>query len=164
MCSPTLFLGASAGVSALGSIAGGNAANSQAKYQASQQDYQANVEQDNALAQAQVIRKSAREARASATAGYAGSGVVVGEGSAQEVDRAILNDSEHDAFTAILNGNRRARGLRQDAEVTRAAGKNAQKAGLFNGLGTALSAGYKIGSGWKTAPADTGTYGGRRSE
>lgn len=162
MCSPTLFLAGSAGMSALGSIAGGNAQNAAAKAQASQQEYQGRVAQDDALAQAQVIRKNAREVRASATAGFAGAGVKVGEGSAQEVDRQIATDSEHDAYMSILNGDRRARGLQADAAMTRSAGKNAQTAGYVGAIGTALGAGYKATlPGWKTAPNDARLTAGR---
>ena len=136
----------------MSSITGGNAAKSQANYQASQEEYQARVTQDDALAQADVIRKVARRSRSEAQAAYAGAGVVVGEGSAAEVDRQILQDSEHDAYTSILNGQRRARGLQQDAVMTRAAGRNAQRAGTIGALGSVLQGGYAISNGWRTAP------------
>lgn len=174
MCSPTLFMAGSAGFSAMGSISGGNADRAQANYQAAQEDYQARVAQDDALAQADIIRKSARRTKAEASAAYAGAGVKVGEGSAEEVDRQIGIDSEHDAAMAILTGNRRARGLNQDAEMTRLAGRNAARSGVVKAFGTALSAGYQISSGWRTAPiqpasgsqfqdSGMGMYGYRRS-
>jgi len=158
MCDPISILATS--VTALGQYQQGQAAKAQANYQAGQQDYQAKVEQDDALATAEMIRKAGRRQVGEANAAFAASGVKVGEGSAGEVDREIYQGSEHDAFMSILTGDRRARGLREEADLTRAAGKNAARAGVINAFGTVLGGGYSAlrNSGWRTAgPGFSGT-------
>lgn len=152
MCNPIALMATSAGMSVMGSIQQGQASNAQAQAQAGQMEYSARVARDDALSQAQMIRKQQRYAIGSADTAAAASGVVVGEGSAGEADHQIYQDSEHDAFTSILNGERRARGQDIEASLTRTAGANAEKNGLLTGIGTALGAAGKITSqpGWKT--------------
>ena len=143
MCNPIALMAGSAGMSVMGSIQQGEASKQMADAQAQQMDYSARVARDDALAQAQLIRKQQRFAVASADVAAAGSGVVVGEGSAGEADRQIYQDSEHDAFMAILNGDRRARGQEIEASLTRTAGANAEKNALLQGLSTGMTAGWK---------------------
>lgn len=143
MCNPIALMAGSAGMSVMGSIQQGEASKQMADAQAQQMDYSARVARDDALAQAQLIRKQQRFAVASSDVAAAGSGVVVGEGSAGEADRQIYQDSEHDAFMAILNGDRRARGQEIEASLTRTAGANAEKSALLQGLSTGMMAGWK---------------------
>lgn len=161
MCDPvSMVMAASTTVSVLGQVQAGRAAHQQADMQADQIAYQGRVTRDDALAQAQMIRKQQRFAIGSADTAAAASGIKVGEGSAGEVDRSIYNDSEHDAYMAILNGDRRARGLDTEAALTRQAGANASRQAGMGALGTVLSSGYQsmIGSGWRTAgPGWSGT-------
>lgn len=148
MCSPVML--AFTAFTAMNQVNQGNAAKAQANAQAGQEDYQAKVANDDALATAGMIRRATERQRGQATAAYAGAGVKVGEGTAGEVDRSITQGGEQDAFMAILSGSRRARGLNQEADLTRLAGRNAQRAAQVNAIGTALSGGYNAAraSGW----------------
>lgn len=158
MCDPvSLTLTA---VNALGQVQQGKTARAQANIQAGLSEYQAQVEQDNALKMAEIIRRAGRKQVGQANAAFAGAGVKVGEGSAAEVERDITQGYEQDAFQAILEGNRRARGLQTDAAMERAQGRMAQAAGYVNAVGTVLGGTYGAmrANGWRTAgPGFSGT-------
>ena len=138
---------------AYGKIQQSKYAQGQANLQAQQSDYQAGIEQKAGLQTAQIIRRAGTRQVGAANAAYAGAGVKVGEGSALETERQIGLDSEHDAFQAILQGDRRAAGLRTDASLSRINGNALQTAGYVNAAGTLLSGGYQglKASGWRTA-------------
>lgn len=155
MCNPLMFMAASAAVSVLGQMKQGQAAKQQADAQASQIEYQGRVTRDDALAQAQMIHKQQRFAVGAADVGAAGSGVQVGQGSSAEAERDIYQNSEHDAYMAILNGDRRARGLDTEAAYTRQAGQDARTNSYFQAAGTVLGSGYSAlrGAGWRTGGA-----------
>ena len=90
-----------------------------------------------------------------ANAAFAGAGVKVGEGSAAEVERDITQGYEHDAFQALLEGGRRASGLRLDGQLTRINGDMQETAGYVNAVGTVLSgvqSYMRQSGGWKTGP------------
>lgn len=145
---------------AFNNVEAGKTAKGQASLQAQAMDYTAKIEQQNAVKTAELIRKAGRKQLGQATAAYAGAGVQVGEGSAAEVERSITEGVEHDAFQALLDGSRRARGLKTDASMTRIAGDVAQKAGYVNAAGSLLSSGYQgaKASGWRSAgPGWSGT-------
>jgi hypothetical protein len=139
-------------VNALGQVQQGKTARAQANIQAGLSEYQAQVEQDNALKMAEIIRRAGRKQVGQANAAFAGAGVKVGEGSAAEVERDITQGYEQDAFQAILEGNRRARGLQTDAAMERAQGRMAQAAGYVNAVGTVLGGAYQgmKSNGWRT--------------
>ncbi len=77
------------GLNAFQQVQAGKYAKAQAGLAAAQADYQAQVEQDNALKTAEVIRRAGRKQVGQANAAFAGAGVKVGEGSAAEVERDI---------------------------------------------------------------------------
>lgn len=139
------------GSSALGQIQQGRYAAGQSRLQAAQDEYQAQVEEDTAMKTAELIRRAGKRQAGAANAAYAAAGVKVGEGSALEVEGQIYRDSEKDAFQAILEGGRRARGLRTDATMGRENASMQQTAGIVNAVGTVLGGvrDYKRG-GWKT--------------
>jgi hypothetical protein len=148
------------GFNAFTQIQAGKFAQGQANLQASQEDYQATVERENALATARIIRRAGERQAGQANAGYAASGVVVGQGSAGDVERQITEGYEHDAYQAILEGNRRARGLETDAELTRIQGRMQRTAGYVNAVGTVLGGAYQglRAAGWRSAgPGFAGT-------
>jgi hypothetical protein len=121
--------------------------------QAAQLVYTGSVAQSDALVQAQLIRKQAGRDIGTANTVAAASGVVVDEGSSSEVDRHIYQGSEHDAYTAILNGDRQAQNLNAQAAYTRQGGANAEAAGNQQAAGTVLqgAANYFKTTGWKTS-------------
>lgn len=140
------------GMTALNQVQQGRTARKQADMQARVSEFQAGIEQANALKTAEIIRRAGRSQVGQATAAFAGAGVKVGEGSAGEVERQINLDVEHDAFQALLEGGRRASGLRTEAAMTRAQGRMAQTAGIVNAVGSVLSTGYGAlkASGWRS--------------
>ena len=151
------------GFNALNQIQQGRYANAQAQLQAGQMDYRAKVEEENALKTAQIIRNAGRKQVGQANAAYAAAGVKVGEGSALEIERQIDTNVEHDAFQAILDGQRKAIGLRTDADLTRISGKQQESAGYVNAVGTVLqgaSSYMRATGGWKTGSLSGWDAGG----
>jgi hypothetical protein len=99
--------------------------------------------QDEARAQAKVIRRQAAESRSTAAANYAASGVSVAEGTPLIIDRVITQRSEEDVGNTLLTADRRAAALRKS-------GKAAQTAGYLNAAGSVLQTGASISAGgWK---------------
>lgn len=132
-------------ITALGQINQGAAAAASGRLAAKQADYQAGIERENAQAQSVLIRKQRRYVVGSATAAAAASGVVAGEGSSGEINRQIYEDSEQDAYQAILSGNRRERELRLSGVASRTAGSIAQSNSNLQAFGTVLEGGYQAG-------------------
>lgn len=138
-------------MSAAGQGQQGAAALAQADFNANENDVQAANIQDNALAQAEKIRRQGRENASAARAALAASGVMVDEGSGLEVQRRITQNSEDDALAAILSGDRQAGTLRRSASMMRRAGANAASASSTN-IGTSLlGMAGKVAKGWKVA-------------
>ncbi len=137
---------------AAGQIMSGKFARAQANLQGDINDWQAGIERQTALKTAEMIRTAARRQVGSANAAAAAAGVVVGEGSSGEAERYIYEQSEKDAYQAILEGDRRARGLEVGGAFSRAQGRMAEAAGWLNATGTVLQGGYNMmrASGWRT--------------
>lgn len=161
MCDPmTMLVAASTTMQVAGSINQGKAVQRSANEQAAQLEYQAAVDQDNAMAEAGLIRRAGRADRGRTLTALAASGVEIGEGSALDAERQVMEDSETDAAIAILNGQRAARGAQSQAESSRRAGRDARRAGNINAFGSLLSAGANglKASGWRSAgPGFSGT-------
>jgi hypothetical protein len=157
------MMAGSAGMSVMGSIQQGQAAQAEGNYKASLDDHQASVARDDAMAQSQLIRKQLRFSIASSDVAAAGSGVVVGEGSAGEANRQIYQDAEHDAHIALLNGDRQSSALQAEGQLERMKGNNKASSAYMDAAGSALGGAYKINTaleaagrptmyGWKTLP------------
>jgi hypothetical protein len=154
MCDPLTITMASAGVQAVGAVSQGRAAKSQAYGEAGQLDYQAALERDNAVAEAALIRRAGDRARGETLAGIAGAGIKIGEGSALDAERQVMEDAEVDAQLALLTGDRSARSLEASAKQRRAAGRAASRAGYMQGFTSLLSAGSRgYFTGAQQAPA-----------
>lgn len=106
------------------------------------------AEKDAAVAQAEKIRRAGRAQAAAANASLAASGVAIGEGTALRINEQIYQDSESDAYTALLTGTRRQRTNDNSAMIMQTEGKAAQTAGYLNAGSTLLSAGSQYGK-WK---------------
>lgn len=139
------------------SISKGRQAKADAGAKAMADNYQADQEEQASQQQADIIRRAGAYAQARATAGYAASGVQVGSGSAEVVDNQIETDTAHDAFTAILNGTKRANQLRAGGTIAQAAGKAANDQAITSG---ALSAAQQIYGGYKQSGWSTKGAGG----
>jgi hypothetical protein len=140
------------GMNALQQVQAGRYAKGQANLQADALDYQGKVEEQQALQTARLIRRAGAQQVAQTVSGYAGAGAVVGEGSAGEAERYVEQNVEHDAFQALLEGSRRARGMQTQATVSRIDGQMRQTAGEVQAVGTLLSTGATAmkASGWRT--------------
>lgn len=117
--------------------------------QAMSLDYQGDQEEEAAMQQADIIRRARDYSVARADAAYAASGVKVGTGSAAEVDRHIVNDATHDAYTEILNGQKRANQLRANAKIAAAGGQVQAAQAIGQGTASALQSGYQGYAGWR---------------
>jgi inosine-uridine nucleoside N-ribohydrolase len=142
-----IAVGASA-VQAFGQYKSGQAAKAQGEAVAGQLEYQGTVEQNNAMQQAQMIRRAQRNAVGQADTAAAASGIVVGQGSAGEVDRQIYEDSEHDAYQAILSGNRRQRQLDLQAVSARTGGNIAAANANAQAVSTVMGGALKGYGNW----------------
>ena len=147
----TIALGALAGSSVLGAIGSMGQGSQQADLanaQAQQLENQAAAERDSAVASAERIRRAGRRQQAETEAAYAASGVSVGTGTPVRVNDQIGLDVETDAYTAILDGERRGRTLDYEARAARQAAKNAQSSGAGGALTSILGAAGNFGM-WK---------------
>lgn len=161
MCNPMLaVMAASTAVQVIGQAQQGKAARRAAKDDAARLEYQAAIDEDNAQANAEQIRRQGVRDRGQTVATIAASGVKVGEGSALDAEREVMQDAEADAYMAILNGGRAADGLRSDAAARRRAGRQATRATNI-GIGSTLLSSAARGmssAGWGSAgPGFSGT-------
>lgn len=144
-------------VSAGTAIMSGMQAKETADMNAEMQRRQGEADKDAALAQAEKIRKAARAQVGEANAALAASGVSIGEGTPVRINEEIYKNSESDAYSTLLTGNRRARSAQEQAGIMQWQGQNAQTAGFLNAGSSILAAGSRVGGGWKTP---TGMGGG----
>lgn len=106
-------------------------------------------EADAAVAQAEKIRKAARQQQAEATANLAASGVSVGSGTPLRISNEIYRTSEQDAYQTILSGRRAQTAGDIQAGMLETAGQNAATTGYLN-AGTSLLSGAALAyrKGW----------------
>lgn len=153
MCDPvtaTVMLVAATGVSVMGQMQQAQAAKDAANAQAQAIGVQTGIQMDAAKAQAERVRKLGRAQRGEANAALAASGVKLGEGTPLEINKSIIQNSEQDALSSILNGKRIGDAGAAEMAATRKAGQAAYTNGMYGAASTALSAGgtYARG-GWK---------------
>lgn len=129
-----------------GNLMAANADFQTVKAQGDQAAYSAKQAEQQGQDQARMIRRAGRTMVGAERAGYAASGVQVGEGSAGEVERQTVVDTEHDAFQAILGGQRQALALRTQAKLA----KISSKAALTSTLIDPLNSNTGAMQGWKT--------------
>lgn len=149
--------GALLAISAVGTALSVNAQRKQAKREDAIADQQEQITRDDAAyaaseaqVQARMIRKAAEKQRAEARAALASSGVVVGEGTAEQIDTEIAADAEQDALLTIYDGTNRARGITVAGEQAAQRTRNAAAASRTGALTSALQGGATIASGWNT--------------
>lgn len=147
MCNPMMF----AMMQVAGAVQQGQAANNAAQSDAMYAEASARESRQDAQGVAARVRREGATARGSTLAAVAASGVKVGEGSALEAERQVMEDYSRDEYMAILSGERRASGLQMEAGNRRRAGRDARRAGYIN-AGTSLMASGAQGlkdSGWR---------------
>lgn len=131
--------------------------NADAQSQQAQND--ANTAASAATVQADRIRRLARNQASEANAALAASGVEVGEGTAVNINEEIIGNAEEDATLTILNGQaQKARGY-ADASNYKLAGSQARSNANAESIGSVLSSGGKIASGWKATAAGRNMQG-----
>lgn len=101
--------------------------------------------------QAKAIRKASDKQRAEARAVLSGAGVVVGQGTAEQIDTEIQTDSEQDALLAIYDGTNRARSINQGGALAAQRSRNSASASRTGALTSALQGGATIARGWNTS-------------
>lgn len=143
MCDPVsmTLMAVGTGVQIAGQLQQGKAQQRAANEQAAQYEYQALVAEDNAQADAQLIRRQGRASRGQTVAAVGGSGIKIGEGSALDAERQVMQDAETDAALAIMNGGREARGNLQAASSARRAGRDARRASKIAAFGSLMAVG-----------------------
>lgn len=159
MCNP-LMLVAGAGMQAFSQIEQGRSVRDAANMDADRLDWQAGQERLDAKADARLIRKQGERARGETVAAIAASGVKLGEGSALDAERTVVENAYTDEYMAILNGERRARGMEMEASSRRRAGRDARRAVNTQAFTTLLSAGAMgmNAAGWRSnGPGFAGT-------
>jgi hypothetical protein len=141
----TVVTAAGAGLSALGSIQQGRAAQSAANYAADQANAAAQQTEAKAIRDGLEQKRQINLARSRAV-NMAGGNVspnvanILG-GLDQEADTAFNN--------TLIQGQEQATGQRTSASVQRLEGRNAKRAGVYGALGTTLSLAEKYGAGIK---------------
>lgn len=120
------------------------AANEQAKIAIDQ----AASEADARKAQAANIRKLGKAQRGEAKASLAASGVKLGEGTALELDKSIIQGSEEDALSAILSGNRIVDAAGRQADSLIKKGNLARSNANLKSASTVLTSAGTAASGW----------------
>lgn len=140
MCDPVSI--AVSAVSAGSALFQGQAQKRAADAQAEQLRRQAEAQRDQGAAAAEVTQRDAARTRSAARAALAGSGVDIGDGSAIVIDRDIAQRGNFDAYNALLSGERAGRNSEFQADMSRAAGRNAQTASF-------LQAGASVAQGWR---------------
>lgn len=149
MCDPTTILVSSA-IGAVGKIHEGQAKKRAAYAEADEYEYQADIALSNAQAEAKVIEREGRLQRGETLGGFAAAGVKIGEFSALDVEREVMEDAARDRAMAILSGQRVATSHRRSAAAKRRAGSDAATAGWLRGAGSLVKAGrdYVNANNW----------------
>lgn len=127
-------------VSAVGTIAGGMAAKDMAEHQAAQMEREANTARAIGSREAMDKRKEQRfllsklQARAAASGGAADDPTVV------DLAGDVAQRGEYEALVAMYRGENRARGMEDQAALTRVKGQADMTGGILKGVGTLAGA------------------------
>lgn len=146
-----------AAVSAVGSIAGGNAANKQAKQQSRILEQQAMEEKAAAYREAQRKRKEASVLESRQVAAAAVSGGGVNDPGVLDIIGDTAAEGEVQAQELKYAGDVRANDLSNQAASVRYTGKQEKTAGLIKGVSTIATTGASLYNKLNP-PEDTGLY------
>lgn len=130
---------ASAGIGAIGAIQSGQAAKSQANFQSTVMQQQADRERQDAAIQADNFRQQQSRALATRRANMGASGIDPSQGSPLMVDADFAGESELQALRIRNGGEVAATRLEQNAALTRSAGANAMTGSYFRAGSTLLT-------------------------
>lgn len=150
---------ASSGMSALGSIQEGKQAKKWAKYQKKQAQADAINTIHAGQVEAKQIRNNADRGRKTAVADIASSGVVVGQDTAQDVEKRFNEVGEYDAQMTMFNANDAANRILAEGQAAYIQGKQAERAGYMKAFGSLLGGIGGVAGGWSTGGASAGGGG-----
>lgn len=142
MCDPITALMIGTGVSVLGQVQQGQQQSEYYKAQARQSELNAATARVDAQAQAEKIRRLGRRQVGETNAQLAASGVKLGDGTPLELTRETIQQSEQDAFAAIMTGDRGYAQNMNEASSLRTAGKNAVTNSVLSSAGSVASGWY----------------------
>jgi len=145
-----LILLAGTAASVVGQVQQGRQQKEMADAQAVQAIQEGAYRADAAKSQAEKIRRAGQAQVGAANAALAKSGVKLGEGTPLEIQKAITQNSEQDALTAILSGKRMLSSAEMEARLLRKSGDNAVENSYYGAGSTILAAGGQYArGGWK---------------
>lgn len=148
----TALLAAGVALSATSAVMSGTASRNQAQAQSQLAKNQAAERQDQAVVQAENIRRSARQKQSQAAAAYGASGISIDQGTPLTVAGEINQQSENDAYMTLLTGQRAYDAGQTQADIYGAAGNAAQTQGFLNAGGSILQGvGLGMKGGWSAA-------------
>lgn len=159
--------GVGAGISAAGTIAGGNNAATLGQSQQNEANYQAAQVRENAsseigAAQRQMLdtQQKARLAQSTLTANAAGSGFVASSGTPEAISESIARRGSYEAAMQLFNGENastgdlnRAQGIEMGGQLAAEGGQMQKEASYYSAAGNLASAG---GNMFKTYGMKTG--------
>lgn len=122
-----------------------------AKQQQAQALDDAKFAASEAEVQARQIRKATQKQQAEARAALAASGVVVGEGTAEQIDTQIGAEGEQDALMALYDGSNRARQIQVSGNLSAQRSRNAATAAGYGATSALVSGASSVASGWSTS-------------
>lgn len=137
----------------------GNAANKQAKFQATQMEQQAGQERAGAQRQSIEARRKANLAISRATALAAASGAGATDPTVMDVIGGLVSEGELAAGTARYQGEEKARGMETQASATRYEGKLAKQASRMKARATIIQ-GIGQMAGSSSGQSLMGKFGG----
>lgn len=135
---------AGTGMSVMGQLSQGQAQKETYNAQAQASLNDAAYKADAYKSQAEKIRKAGVAQVGEANASLAASGVKLGEGTALEVKKTIIQNSEEDALSALLSGKRTTAAADQEAQMLGRAGENSVTNSVLGAAGTVMSSGWKM--------------------
>lgn len=130
--------------SAMSSIAQGNAANEQAKFQAAQYQQQAGQERASAQRRSIEERRKQQLMQSTLVANAAASGGGASDPTVASLSGDIAQEGEYRALSALFEGEETARSLEMGAAAKRYEGKAARAAGFTRAAGSLLSGGTSL--------------------
>lgn len=137
-----IISGVGTGVQVVGAIQASNAAAAAQEEQARIADENAKIELEKSAEDEKSFRVFSRKSIGDIKSGYAASGVTV-DGSAGDILSESASAAEMDAIRIKVGGERRAKGLRDDADFMRSAASATRTGGYLSAAGSLASGAAK---------------------
>lgn len=151
------LMAAGAVVSAVGAIQQGKAADAAAQYNATISEQNAQIARNDAAMQAVQIERENALRLGAIRAAQGKSGGVANEGSVLDVLGDVAAQGELDRQYAIYQGEQRARGFTNTAQLDRFSGKQAERSGYLRAGSELLSGGSRAYRSYNQLPRTGGT-------